>query len=217
MDNRDVFDPMASSSIESNSMAENSMAAEAIAEILDFWFGSIHEPDYGKPRQVWFAPEPVFDGALRSRFYPHYQLAVQGAWAAWQTSPSGCLALILLLEQLPRNLFRRQPQAFATDPLALAIAKLALAQAFDQALLPVQRWFIYLPFEHSENLADQQQSLDLFARLSSDPDSAQAIRYAQAHFEVIQTFGRFPHRNAILNRTSPPAEEAYLQQPGAGF
>lgn len=186
-------------------------------DILNFWFGHPQDPNYGKERKIWFKKDPNFDQTVKSRFLPTYTQASTGNLAHWQTTPAGCLALILLLDQFPRNMFRGHPQAFATDDQALAVAKHTVSQNFDQQLLPVQRWFIYLPFEHSENLADQQQALDLFATLEDDPQSQSAINYAQRHYDVIQRFGRFPHRNAILGRTNTPEEEAFLQTRGSSF
>lgn len=144
-------------------------------------------------------------------------MAARDELEEWTTQPLGCLALIILLDQFPRNMFRGTPQAFATDPLALAVAQHTIAQGWDQQMLPVQRWFIYLPFEHSEDLACQQRSLELWQQLASDSESQSAIAYAQKHYDVIQQFGRFPHRNAILGRMSTPKEEAFLQRPGSAF
>ncbi|MGB7444280.1 MAG: DUF924 family protein [Coleofasciculaceae cyanobacterium] len=186
-------------------------------EILDFWFGKPNQPDYGKERKVWFSKNPEFDQEVRSRFLEDYQLSAIGQLGDWQKTPLGCLALILLLDQFPRNMFRGQPQAFATDPQALATAKHAVAQGFDQELLPVQRWFIYIPFEHSEKLADQQRCLELFSTLKDEPSSASTINYAYRHFQVIERFGRFPHRNQILGRETTPEEAEFLQQPGSSF
>ena len=184
-------------------------------EILNFWFGTDPE-DYGKPRQAWFVKKPQFDQAVRSHLAV-YQQAAAGKLDHWQDSPPSCLALILLLDQFPRNLFRRQPQAFASDPQALKFAKHAVAQGFDQQLLPVQRWFIYLPFEHSENLTDQRRCVELFSTLRNDPKSAEAIDYAERHLKVIERFGRFPHRNQILGRENTPEEAEFLKQPGSSF
>ncbi|MEA5571438.1 DUF924 family protein [Calothrix sp. UHCC 0171] len=186
-------------------------------EILDFWFGIPTEADYGKPRNVWFSKQAEFDSEIRSRFLVDYENAAQGLLNEWKNSPKSCLALILLLDQFPRNLFRDTPKAFATDWEALSTAKKAVARNFDRQLLPVQRWFIYLPFEHSENLADQHQAVKLFKSLSHHPDSASAITYAIRHMEVIEQFGRFPHRNSILGRTSTGAETEFLTQAGSVF
>jgi uncharacterized protein (DUF924 family) len=186
-------------------------------EVLNFWFGQPDDPSYGKSRSFWFSPSPAFDRQMRSRFLPTYQQAARGEFDSWQDSALSCLALIILLDQFPRNLFRGQPQAFATDSLALKFAQQAVAQGCDRDLLPVQRWFIYLPFEHSENLEHQQQAVSLFSTLAGDPESTGAIRFAYRHLEIIQRFGRFPHRNAILGRPSSPEELEFLQQPGSGF
>ncbi|MFP5269872.1 DUF924 family protein [Coleofasciculus sp.] len=126
-------------------------------EILAFWFGTPDDPAYRKPRQAWFTKNPGFDEEVRSRFLEDYQQAAAGQLNHWQESPHTCLALILLLDQFPRNMFRGQPQAFATDSQALAAAQHAVSQGFDQTLISVQRWFIYMPYEHSENLAHQKK------------------------------------------------------------
>ncbi|MDX2270381.1 MAG: DUF924 family protein [Cyanobacteriota bacterium] len=185
--------------------------------ILTFWFGSPDHPDYGKPRPAWFAKDPEFDQTLRRQFLDTYHQAAAGHLQTWQASPTSALALILLLDQLPRNIFRQTPQAFATDPQALAVAEQMVGTGWDQALVPVQRWFVYLPFEHSESLADQRRAVQLFETLAWDPDSQSAVTYAHKHLAVIERFGRFPHRNAILGRFSTPEELAFLQEPGSSF
>lgn len=186
-------------------------------KILDFWFGQPDGASYGKPRQVWFVKKPEFDHKMRTHFVSDYEQAAAGNLDDWKNSPQSCLALILLLDQFPRNMFRGTPQAFATDWQALSTAQYAIAQGYDREFLPVQRWFVYLPFEHSENLEHQNQAVALFEQLKDDPDSADAINYAISHREVILRFGRFPHRNAILGRVSTPNEQAFLQQPGSSF
>jgi uncharacterized protein (DUF924 family) len=186
-------------------------------KILEFWFGKSDQTDYGKSRKVWFIKDTKFDEEVRSRFLDTYQQAVSGRLDSWQESPLSCLALIILLDQFPRNMFRDQPQAFATDEQALKFAQYAVERNFDQQLLPIQRWFIYLPFEHSENLEDQQKAVALFSTLKDDPDSKSSIDYADRHLEIIERFGRFPHRNKILDRKNTPEEEEFLKQPGASF
>lgn len=187
-------------------------------EILDFWFGRLpSETGSGQRRQVWFTKEAAFDQEIRTRFEAVYAKAAAGNLDTWQETPAGCLALILLLDQFPRNLFRSDPRAFATDGKALALTQLAIARGFDQSLPPVQRWFLYLPLMHSEDLDHQQRSVELFATLQHDPDVATAYPYAIKHRDVIQRFGRFPHRNAVLGRANTPAETAFLQQPGSSF
>mgnify|MGYP001794353035 FL=1 len=186
-------------------------------EILDFWFGSRDEPDYGKPKKAWFAKEPEFDEEIRKRFLTDYEKAAAGNLDEWKDSPDNCLALVLLLDQFPRNIFREDPQAFATDWEALSTAHQAIAQGFDRKLLNVQRWFVYLPFVHSENIEHQRQAVKLFQKLRGDRDSASAIENAIRHRSVIERFGRFPHRNIILGRPSNPEEKEFLKQPGARF
>jgi uncharacterized protein (DUF924 family) len=186
-------------------------------EILDFWFGKPNEEDYGKSRKVWFIKNPYFDEEVRSRFLSDYKRAAAGELDDWKNSPLSCLALIILLDQFSRNMFRGQPQAFVTDPQALAVAKHAVEQGFDHELLPIQRWFIYMPFEHSENLDDQHQCVELFSKLKDYPECASGIDYAYRHLNVIQRFGRFPHRNQILNREITPEEIEFLKQPGSSF
>ncbi|KJH71168.1 DUF924 family protein [Aliterella atlantica] len=188
-----------------------------VDEILEFWFGAPNLPDYGKERSFWFTKNLDFDKELSDRFLPIYTQAATGELDSWQDSPQSCLALLLLLDQFPRNMFRGTPQSFATDTKALAVANNAVAKGFDRDLLPVQRWFIYLPFEHSENLADQKRCVDLFATLRGDPDSARTIDYALRHKSVIERFGRFPHRNKILGRKTTPEEAEFLKQPGSSF
>jgi uncharacterized protein (DUF924 family) len=186
-------------------------------DILHFWFGHPDELNYGKQKSFWFIKNPEIDEELKTRFLKNYQQAAAGDLDDWLNSPTTCLALIILLDQLPRNIFRETPAAFATDLKALAVAQHAIIQGYDRQFLPVQRWFFYLPFEHSENLAHQQQSVKLFQELSHDPESASAITYALQHLKIIERFGRFPHRNRILGRVSTPEEEEFLKQPGSSF
>ena len=192
---------------------------ERVDAILDFWFGRWRRDRtaYGEPRQAWFVKEPTFDAAIRDRFLDDFEQAAAGQLDAWKVEPESCLALILLLDQCPRNLFRGDARAFATDAQALVVALGAIASQLDQSLQPVQRWFIYLPLEHSENLAHQNQCVDLFRQLGNDPASQNVLNYAIQHRDIIARFGRFPHRNAILGRPNTPEEEAFLTQPGSSF
>ena len=185
--------------------------------ILEFWFGKPDEVDYGKSRKVWFTKNPEFDDEVRSRFLNVHNQAAAGELNDWNATPQGCLALIILLDQFPRNMFRGQPQAFATDPQALAYARHAVTQGFDKELPKLQRWFVYLPFEHSENLADQRQCVELCEQLGDEPEMREAIDYAYRHLRVIERFGRFPHRNQILGRETTPEEAEFLKQPGSSF
>jgi len=185
--------------------------------ILDFWFGKPDEANYGKPQKKWFIKDKDFDEEVRSRFLEIYQKAVLGELDNWKETSLSCLALILIFDQFPRNIFRNTPKAFATDEKALNLARYAIEKGFDRELLPVQGWFIYCPFEHSENLEDQKKAVELFLTLKDDPESESAIDYAYRHLKVIERFGRFPHRNKILGRQNTPEEEEFLKQPGSSF
>ncbi|WP_431305088.1 DUF924 family protein [Sediminicoccus sp. BL-A-41-H5] len=186
-------------------------------EILDFWFAD--GPD--QFRQAWFTKDAAFDAEIARRFGTLVAPAREGTLDDWAATPEGALALLILLDQFPRNLFRGAPEAFASDPHALALARrVVLEQRLDLRLTPTQRVFLYLPFEHAESLDAQDLSVALFEGLRDWPAHAApggTIAYAWAHRAVIARFGRFPHRNGILGRESTPAEQAYLAQPGAGF
>lgn len=194
------------------------MRAAEPEDVLAFWFGRPADTDYGQPRAAWFRKDPAFDAAIRGRFLPTVEAALVGGLADWATTPAGALALLLVLDQFPRNLFRGEARAFAGDPQALALATTVVDRGWDAGLLPVQRAFVYLPFEHSEVLADQDRSVALFAALAAaHPAAAGYLDYAHRHRDVIVRFGRFPHRNAALGRPSTPGETAYLALPGSGF
>jgi uncharacterized protein (DUF924 family) len=186
-------------------------------KILDFWFGREDEADYGKRRAIWFAKDPEFDRKIQICFQEDYKQAAAGKLDHWKESPKSCLALLLLLDQFPRNMFRGTPQAFTTDFQALCVAEHAIALGYDRELLMYQRWFVYLPFQHSEDLNRQRQSVELFRQLGDRPDNADAIDYAIRHLEIIERFGRFPHRNEILGRTTTCEEAEFLKQPGSSF
>ena len=185
--------------------------------VLDFWFGAPTADGYGKPQKFWFVKSLNTDAEIASLFTATYQAAANNLLAEWQRTAASCLALTIVLDQFPRNIYRGTPKAFATDNKALAIAKYALTQQYDRHLLPVQRWFLYLPFEHSEDITEQKTSIELFETLKNDPHSANTIDYAHKHLKIIQRFGRFPHRNEILGRESTLEEIAFLKQPGSRF
>ena len=184
-------------------------------DLLLFWFGQ--PAQRGRRDERWFGKEEAFDSECRARFLSLHERAAAGELSAWRNRAAECLALILLLDQLPRNMFRATRRAFATDRLALEAARHAVAQGFDEDMLPVERLFLYLPFEHSERLADQIAACELTQPLEAFPETEDAYRYALAHRRVIERFGRFPHRNAILGRDSTPEEVEFLQQPGSSF
>lgn len=183
--------------------------------ILDVWFGPEDDPGYEAPRERWFARRDDFDALLRQRFSRDVHEAQLGHFVAMRDAPKTCLALVLLLDQFPRNLYRGDARSFASDPEALAVARDAVARGHDQRVPPVHRWFFYLPFEHSERLDDQERAVALFDALGEGHEVAQ--RAAREHRDVIARFGRFPHRNAILRRASTPDEEAYLAAGGPTF
>ncbi len=185
-------------------------------EILEFWFGRPGSAVYGSARDEWFRKNAAFDGLIRERFGAAIETALAGGFAAW-ASPRDALARILLLDQFTRNAFRDTPRAFAGDAMALALAEEAVGRGADEQLSPVERWFTYLPFVHAESLPAQQRSLDLFGRLRQTSGLTEPLAWAERHAKVIQLFGRFPHRNAILGRESTVGEIAFLSTPGSRF
>ena len=181
--------------------------------VLDFWFAD--GPD--TQRQAWFLKDRAFDEALRERFASWVLAAKQGALDNWAVTPAGALALIILLDQVTRNIHRGTAESFEGDAQALRLARQMTEVGNDQRLTSTQRIFAYLPFEHSEALPDQDRAVALFEAMRDLPDTATLIDFAHRHRAVIARFGRFPHRNPILGRASTPSEVAYLAQPGAGF
>ncbi len=182
--------------------------------VLHFWFGS----PPGEYRKQWFRKDPDFDEQIKTRFLDLYWAMVASPPESWLKTAKSSLARIIVLDQFARNMFRSTPQSFAADPLALAMAEMAIERGYDDELLPVERFFLYLPFEHSENLIHQNCCVEYFEGLVKDaPDLEHGLDYARRHREVIDRFGRFPHRNKTLNRQSTDAELEFLQQPGSRF
>lgn len=175
------------------------------SDVLDFWF------EKTQPAQ-WFQVNPSFDSLILEKYGDAYDLASRGVYDDWKNSSDGCLALCILLDQFPRNMFRDTAKAFATDSKALVVSKYALAKGFDQVLVPIKRRFLYLPFEHSENLNDQRKCVDLFEKMKKDDPLG--YDYALRHLKIIEQFGRFPRRNKVLSRMNTPEEEDYLAQWG---
>ena len=208
---------------------DDPIPATRLDELLTFWFGSAGpDPDVSF-RASWFQRDDAFDATLRASFGDLAEQALREpeAFDSWRQSARGMLGLMLLLDQLSRNLFRGTPRAFEADPLARELARDALARGLDTEVPHVARIFFYLPFEHSEALADQEYSVELFTRLAADgravplPQAVlgaleQTLDYARKHLEVIVEFGRFPHRNTALSRSSTDAERAWLAA-GGGF
>jgi uncharacterized protein (DUF924 family) len=191
---------------------------ERARALLDFWFGPPDDPEHEHHRQIWFKSTPEYDARLRDLFLADYERAAAGALAAWEAAPESALALLLLIDQIPRNIFRGEPRTYATDPTARAVADRALARGFDQHFPKPWRKFFYMPFHHSEDLADQRRSVVLFdsVRDDRDPEDREERgglrRYGLPYLEVIERFGRFPHRNAILGRVSTPEEIAFMEK-----
>ncbi|MBN9319365.1 MAG: DUF924 domain-containing protein [Caulobacterales bacterium] len=162
----------------------------------------------------WFRGGPSFDEAIRLRFEPVHHACARGEHDDWATTPEGALALIICLDQFPRNLYRRSGHAFATDGMARAVARAAIAEDFDTQVEPELRPFFYLPFEHSEDPADQALSVTLFEALKDDTGDENSLKWAVDHKEIIDRFGRFPHRNPALGRETTEEEQAYLDEGG---
>ena len=173
------------------------------ADVVAFWRAA------GPER--WFKKDSAFDDEIRQRFLGLHEAAAAGKLSGWEQSADGALALLILLDQFPRNMFRNDPRAFATDALALAVAAGAIVRGFDAQVPNELRGFFYLPFEHSEDPADQQRSVAFHKAI----DDADGLKWAEIHADIIRRFGRFPHRNAVLGRVTTPEEQAFLD--GGGF
>lgn len=172
------------------------------AEVLAFWLAA------GRDR--WFEKDDAFDAEIRARFARLYEDAAAGRLGSWANDPQSALALVIVLDQFPRNMFRGSRRAYATDPLARAVAERAIASGFDQEVAMPGRLFFYMPLEHSESLADQERCVALI-RAAGD---AEHVKWAEQHADIIRRFGRFPHRNAALGRATTPDERAFLDAGG---
>ena len=185
--------------------------------ILDFWFLPKADPASGGDRPEWFRKDPAFDATIRDRFSAEIDAAIAGAYADWDCDPHGALARIILLDQFTRNVFRGTSLAFAGDLLAFAAAKAMVDSGRDRLLDRVERSFVYLPFEHAENVDAQERGVALFEALGRESGREGAAEWAIRHRDIIARFGRFPHRNQILGRASTPEETEFLKTPGSGF
>jgi len=177
--------------------------------VLEFWLR--------RDRKQWFEKNPALDEEIRARFLPLYEIASNNDLESWKRAPDSCLALVILLDQFPRNMFRGSAKAFGADPLARDAARVILDNGWDKAMTPDGRMFAYLPFEHSESLADQERCLALMKEIAVFPDTADLPKWAEAHLAIIRRFGRFPHRNTALGRESTAEEIEFLSQPGSSF
>jgi uncharacterized protein (DUF924 family) len=199
-------------------MSDRTLIPPDARSVLDFWFGEAGSPEHGTMRDFWFKKSDATDHDIAERFGPSIERALRGEFDAWAVDPLSALAQILLLDQFTRNVFRGTPRSFAGDPRALAAATAMVGSRQDEGLLPVERMFVYIPFEHSERLAMQDESVRLFTRLTAAaPELTDVFSYAEKHRAVVQRFGRFPHRNEILGRQSTADETAFLREPGSRF
>jgi uncharacterized protein (DUF924 family) len=194
-------------------------------DVLRFWLGAypIEPAAMQRVQAQWFRKDEAFDAALHARFGPALEAALAGQLHGWADTADGRLALLLVLDQFTRNAFRGQPRSFAGDPQALALALQGIERGHDQQVPPMARIFCYLPLEHAEDAALQARSVALFDALAYDAQAQPAeffagtLDFARRHQAVVERFGRFPHRNAVLGRASTADEVHYLAQPGAGF
>ncbi|MCP1198674.1 DUF924 family protein [Notoacmeibacter sp. MSK16QG-6] len=175
--------------------------SEWVDDVTSFWFDELGPKD-------WFSGDGKLDDTIRSRFSPLYEQIANHVPPIAKSEPSAALAAILVLDQFPRNMFRGTARAFATDPLALDLSRHAVAQGFDRSLTDDGRQFLYMPMMHSESSADQDRSVEYFGALGSE----EALRFAKEHQEIIGRFGRFPHRNRVLERSSTEAEKVFLAE-----
>jgi uncharacterized protein (DUF924 family) len=192
--------------------------------VLSFWFGPLDAEGFASEEQSrkWWTKDPGFDAEITRRFRKDYDAIAAGRCEGWLDAPRSSLAYVIVLDQFSRNMFRGTPRAFAEDPRALKAARESVELRFDRELALVERTFLYMPFMHAEDLAAQERCVELFERCADDAGSArerlrEGVEFAIAHRDIIARFGRFPHRNAILNRTSTPDEIEFLKQPGSSF
>lgn len=184
----------------------NTALQQTPESVIDFWFTEIDE-------KSWWIKDEKFDSQIRSRFGNLHQRIAACELSEWRNSPQGSLAEVIVLDQFSRNMFRNTPQAFAWDAQALALSQVAIAKGYDRSLTQMQRAFLYMPFMHSESAIIHHQAVKLYEAVALE----QQLDFELKHQAIIEQFGRYPHRNAILGRTSTPEELAFLQLPGAGF
>ena len=185
-------------------------------EVLDFWFGAPGDPERGKTRPLWFTKSDATDRLVRDRFGGMVEAALSGGIDEWAPTPRGKLASIIVLDQFTRNIFRDTPRSFAGDAQALRLSSSLVDRDEDRLLAPRERWFAYMPFEHSEFLNDQIESVRLFEQLAKE-GLEEPLSWAVKHHDVIKRFGRFPHRNSILGRESKAEEVEFLKEHGSRF
>jgi uncharacterized protein (DUF924 family) len=192
-------------------------SAALVREVLEFWFAPYGHPERGIVRAMWFEKNPDLDVEIRRRFLDDVTAAGVGVFDGLSATAEGALALVILLDQFPRNMFRGEARAYAYDAKARAVAKLAVRMGLDKLLSAAERMFVYLPFQHSEEMDDQVRSVALLKTLPMVPWRDEVIGIAIQHHDIIARFGRFPHRNAVLGRVSTAEELTFLLEPGSGF
>jgi len=183
------------------------------AEVVEFWFSD-------RAKSKWFDKDEAFDDEIRAKFGAEIDRAAGGAFDGWLADPLGALAVVVLCDQFPRNIYRNSPRAFAQDAKAREVARIAIDRGHDRAVSVAERMFFYLPFEHSELLADQDRSVELFTAWAAahvDGSADEEMKFVHRHREIVARFGRFPHRNAALGRESTPEELAFLTEKGSSF
>ena len=198
---------------------------ETIDSVLTFWFGAEQDVNAinAEKKALWWSKNQSVDEEIETRFKKLTQAVSNGELDHWRNSAKGLLASIICTDQFPRNMFRGTAKAFSYDGIALGLAQQAVAMGVDSELTPIQRVFVYLPFEHSESMEMQQQAVNLFETLANEVDQDVVtifdgfVDYAKRHYAVIERFGRFPHRNVILDRESTTEEAEFLTQPGSSF
>lgn len=179
-------------------------------DIYEFWFGKPGEEGHGEVREIWFAGGPSVDREIRERFLGHYERAAAGECESWTSDARSLIALIVLLDQFPRNIFRGDKRSFAADPIAREHARRLVASPLHDKLITVEKVFAYLPFEHSEEIQDQENCVALYKAIEPHEAKEEWIDFAVQHYDIIRQFGRFPHRNDILGRENTPEEAAWL-------
>ncbi len=189
------------------------MGARITGRVLEFWFGQENSDSYGENLKIWWKNDPAFDEEVAARFRDGFEGAESGALDGLADDARGSLALVILLDQFPRNMFRDTPRAFGTDAKALAISEKAIERGFDRTLIPAERAFLYMPWQHGEDLAVQERSVRLFEAL----DFGNMLDFAIRHRDIVARFGRFPHRNGIVGRESTAQEREFLKLPDSSF
>lgn len=201
------------------------MTTTTAARVLAFWFGELNDAGFAASEfiQRWFKKDAAFDDAIRAEFGDAHTAAINGELDGWQKQPKSALARVILIDQFSRNMFRDDPRTWAYDEIALAASRDMIARGFDKRLRTHERVFVYMPLMHAEDLGAQQSCVAQFEALVAEleGDAAKAIgnnvTYAIRHMEIVERFGRFPHRNGVLARASTAEEVAFLQEPGSSF